>query len=174
MSRTLTIKSGGDGRWSPGWHEVVVSDAKYGTYKDSKYIDVWFEGYNDNFNLRMYAKIGKDGEEFAIGQLFRFANAGITEGLEGADGTTIVKLNDDASELVGKSLNVFLYKNGKYSRVLTNVAPTVFKNVVESFEEKDIDYWKGRAEKYFADYVEPKLEETVEKVTDDVTADVPF
>ena len=78
MARTITIKKGGGGIYSPGWHELTISKAKYSEYQGTKCIDIWFKGYPDNFNARVYAKNGKNGEEFAIGQVYRFANAGIT------------------------------------------------------------------------------------------------
>ena len=172
MSRTLTLPKGG-GLFTEGWHTVKISKAKYGTWQDTKYIDVWFDGYSENFNMRMYEKIGKDGEEFAIGNLFRFANAGITDALESADGETVIKMNDEAEELTGKTVNIYLYKDGKYSKVLNQVAPVPFKNVVEEFTDKDVTYFKGRAESFFSKWVEPKIQdEPHEKET--VTDDIPF
>ena len=169
--RTITIKAGGGGGFSEGWNQVTISSAKYGEWEGKKFIDVHFEGYPETLNMRVYAKEGKNGEEFAIGNIFRFANAGISDGLEGADGNTVVKLNDDAEELIGKQLNIYLYKDGKYSRALTNVAPTVFENIVEKFTEKDVEFWKTRGEKYYKDYIEPKLENKEEKLE---TEDIPF
>ena len=160
MTRTLTVKSGGTGtNYNVGWHTVTVSKANYGDWNGTKYIDVYFNDYPDNFNMRVYAKQGKDGEEFAIGQIYRFANAGITGSLEGPDGTKVIKMDDSVEALKGKAMNVYFYKQGKYSRVLNKTAPTVFENEVESFSEDDVIYWKGRAETYYKDYVEPKLSE---------------
>ena len=53
--RTLTLPKRGTGLWNEGWHTLSITKAEYGTYNDSKYIDVWFEGYPDNFNMRVYA-----------------------------------------------------------------------------------------------------------------------
>jgi len=173
MSRTLTLPKGGGGLFTEGWHTVKISSAKYGTWQDSKYIDVWFDGYPENFNMRIYEKIGKDGEEFAIGNLFRFANAGITDALESADGETIIKMNDEPEELTDKTVNIYIYKNGKYSRVLTQVAPIPFKNVVEEFTDKDVIYFKGRAESFFSKWIEPKLVEEPHE-EEAATSDLPF
>ena len=152
--RTLTIKSGGGGgNFTDGWNHVEISAAKYGEWEGSKYIDVHFKDFPDTLNMRVYAKKGKDGEEFAIGRLFRFANAGLTESLDGDDGTKIVKLDDSADQLIGKTLWVFLHKDGEYFRVLSQPAPTEFTNVVETFKENDVNYWKGKAVKYYEDYI---------------------
>ena len=171
MARTLTIKAGGPSPFSDGWHEVKITKAKYGTYGEAKFLEMWFDGYSENFTLRVYAKQGKDGEEFAIGNVFRFANAGIVDALDGPDGETIIKYDDSPNELIDKQLNIYLYKDGKYSRALTNVAPTVFENIVEKFTEKDVEFWKTRGEKYYKDYIEPKLENKEEKLE---TEDIPF
>ena len=149
--RTLTIKQGGSS-WATGWHTLTVSTAKYGTYNDSKFIELGFADYPDNFTLRIYAKKGRDGEEFAIGNVFRFANAGITEVLEGTGGDKVVKLDDSAKEMVGKQLNIFFYKDGDYTRAYSSVAPTVFENAIDTFTESDVEFWKNKAETRFRDY----------------------
>ena len=172
MARTLTLPKKGTGQWTQGWHTVTINKAEYGTFNESKYIDVWFNDYPENFNMRVYAKLGKDGEEFAIGNLFRFANAGITDALESATGETVIKMNDEAEELIGKTINVYFYKDGKFSRVLGQVAPVPFKNVVDEFTEKDVTYFKGKAESFFSKWIEPKL--TTEEETTTETSDIPF
>ena len=157
--RTLTIKSGGGGGFTEGWNHVTISSAKYGEWEGKKYIDVHFDGFPETLNMRVYAKKGKDGEEFAIGRLFRFANAGITEALESDDGTKVVKLDDSAEQLKGKELNIYLYPDGEYKRILGQPAPTAFENAIEMFKPSDIEYWKGRAEKYYKDYIQKSEQE---------------
>jgi hypothetical protein len=149
--RTLTVKQGGSS-WSTGWHTLTVSTAKYGDYNGSKFLELGFKDYPDNFTLRIYAKMGKDGEEFAIGNVFRFANAGITEVLEGTGGDKVVKLDDSAEQMVNKLLNIFFYKDGEYTRAYSSVAPTVFENGIDTFTERDVDFWKGKAETRFHNY----------------------
>ena len=149
--RTLTVKQGGS-NWATGWHELTVSTAKYGTYNDSKFLELGFEGYPENFTLRIYAKIGKDGEEFAIGNIFRFANAGIQEVLEGTGADKVVKLDDSAEQMVGRQLNILFYKDGDYTRAYSSVAPTVFENSIDTFAEKDVEFWKNKAEIRFQNY----------------------
>jgi hypothetical protein len=174
MARTFTLPKKGTGQWSPGWHTVTVNKAEYGELDNgSRYIDVWFNDYPDNFNMRIYAKVGKDGEEFAIGNLFRFANAGITDALESATGETVIKMNDEASELAGKTVNVYFYKDGKFTKVLNQAAPVPFKNIVEEFTPKDVEYFKSKAEGFFTKWVEPKLTNDVPEV-ETATSDIPF
>ena len=150
--RTLTVKQSSGATWSTGWHELTVSTAKYGDYNGSKFLELGFKDYPENFTLRIYAKKGKDGEEFAIGNVFRYANAGINEVLEGTGGDKVVKLDDSAENMVDKTLNVFFYKDGDYTRAYSSVAPIVFENAIDKFTEKDVEYWKNRAEKRFNDY----------------------
>ena len=162
MARTMTINKGGGGNYGEGWKTLTISRGAYGVFNDIKYLDVWFEGYPENFNARIYAK-SNNGEEWAIGQVFRFANAGITGGLEGTDGKIILKMDDNPAQLAGKQVNVYMYKDGKYSRILKQFVPIAFTNPAETFSDDDVKYWKGRAEKYFADYVQPKLSNTDEE-----------
>tara|TARA_R110000824_G_scaffold87475_2_gene215639 strand:- start:4607 stop:5167 length:561 start_codon:yes stop_codon:yes gene_type:complete len=159
----MTVNKGGGGgaNYSEGWKTLTISRAAYGVFNDAKYLDVWFEGYPENFNARIYSKVS-NGEEWAMGQVFRFANAGITGGLEGADGKMVIKMDDNPINLAGKEVNVYIYKDGKYGRILKQFAPIAFKNVAETFSDEDVVYWKGRAEKYFTDYVKPKLSEAGE------------
>ena len=149
--RTLTIKQGGSD-WATGWHELTISTAKYGTYNESKFLELAFENYPENFTLRIYAKKGKDGEEFAIGNVYRFANAGITEVLEGTGGDKVVKIDDSAEQMVDTKLNILFYKDGEYTRAYSSVAPTVFENGIDNFTDKDVDFWKGKAETRFQNY----------------------
>tara|TARA_R100001594_G_C4043553_1_gene263705 strand:- start:1602 stop:2123 length:522 start_codon:yes stop_codon:yes gene_type:complete len=173
MARTLTLPKSNGGLWTEGWHTLTITKAKYGTWQESKYLDIWFDGYPENFNMRVYAKEGKDGEEFAIGNIFRFANAGITDALESADGEMVIKMNDEAEELTNKTVNVYLYRDGKYTRALSQIAPVPFKNVVEEFTDKDVVYFKGKAEIFFNKWIEPKLaDEPYEETTE--TSDIPF
>tara|TARA_R110002020_G_scaffold471536_2_gene698712 strand:- start:845 stop:1381 length:537 start_codon:yes stop_codon:yes gene_type:complete len=178
MVRTLTVRTGGGSSFSTGWHTKTIEKAEYGDYNDSKYIDVWFEDFPPTLNMRVYAKENSNGEEFAIGNLFRYANAGISSALEGQGGTKVVKLDDSVEQLIGKNLNVYIHKDGKYSRVLNQCAPTEFQNVVETFSTDDVQYWKDRAEKYFLEYVKPKIDKKSDDIMDTSDSsesdDVPF
>ena len=172
MPITMTIKKGsGSGNFKQGWSEVTVTSAKYGSLDNgSKYIDVKFKDYPDSFNMRMYAKTSKTGEEFAIANLFRFAQAGIQEVADSAnDNEVVVKIDDSAEQLVGKIFNIYLYKNSDgYYRVLQRIAPVVGQNALDTFTENDVEYWKGRAEQYFTEWVKPNIGSSVIEKTDDM------
>ena len=175
-TRTLTVRKGtGNSVFSPGWHTAVIQKAAYGDYNGTRYLDVYFKDFPETMNMRVYERIGKGGEEFAIGQIFRFANAGIEDGLDGPKGEVVIKMNDDPAGLVGQTLNVFVYKDGKYSRIYHQPAPTVFENVCDAFSDDDITYWKGRSEQQFNEYLKPKLKD-VEVSTNGVVTEptIPF
>ena len=169
--RTLTVKQNSGSIWTEGWHELTISTAKYGDYNGSKFIELGFKDYPDNFTLRIYAKVGRDGEEFAIGNVFRFANAGITEVLEGTGGDKVVKLDDSAENMVNSTLNVFFYKDGEYTRAYSSVAPTVFENAIDNFTENDVAFWKEKAETRFKNYTPGNGVSNV--TTADFTSDTP-
>jgi len=178
--RTMTIKKN-SGNWSTGWHELTISMAKYGTYSGSKFLELGFDGYPENFTLRIYAKQGKDGEEFAIGNVFRYANAGIIEVLEGPGGDKVAKIDDTVEQIIDHHLNIFFYKDGEYTRAYSSVAPTVFENPVEGFTEDDVAFYKKKAEDRFANYTPTgstdervSSETTLPEVTDEMEATLPF
>ena len=171
MAITMTVKKGGSsGNFEPGWKLVKTNKASYGELDNgAKFIDVWFDEYPATFNLRMYAKTNKAGEEFAIANLFRFANAGINEVVDSANkNEVIVKIDDTATNLIGSEFWIYLYKNEEgYSRVLQRIAPSEFEGSLDTFTEKDVNYWKTRAEQYFTEWVEPNIGSSVMEKTDD-------
>jgi len=176
--KTFTVRKGGGTDYAPGWHTNTISKASYGEYGDNKYIDVWFDGYNDNFKLRVYEKMNKEGEEFAISNLFRFANAGITDALDSGDKNMVVKFDDDANGLVGKTIHVYYYKDKKgYTAVLNQVAPTPFTNVADTFTDKDTVYYKNKAESYYQRFILPRIHKATEGSavnSMNTTGDIPF
>jgi hypothetical protein len=147
--RTITIGEVGS-NYEAGWHELTIRTAKYGKHDESPYIDVWFEDYPDNFNMRTWAKTSDNGEEWCVARLFRFANAGIVEALD-EGGQKRATLNDDAEQLIGKKINILFFKelnetDGKeYGRAYLVPAPTVFTNVVETFTEANVASLKKAA-----------------------------
>ena len=131
--KTMPVSSG-TGQYNVGWHDLLITKAEYGVWKSpdgtsKRYIDLWFDGYSDNMNLRMYEVINKEsGEEFKIANLFRYANAGILEVLQDPTGKRpIIQYDDEADHLVGKHINAYFYKEQKtgkeYSRIFDTVAP---------------------------------------------------
>jgi hypothetical protein len=172
--RTVTVRKGTGVDYSTGWHELTINNAKYGKFQETAFLQISFEEYPENFNLRVYAKEGNDGEEFAIANVFRFANAGIsTETLNDGSGNVTLKLDDNPEHLVGKRINVFFYpeeNNGNtYARAYSSIAPTVLEGAAETFTERDVAYWKKKAEERYHQYgknssstVDSFIEETTE------------
>jgi hypothetical protein len=172
--KTYTVaKGGGSGNFQPGWQEVTVSKASYGSLDNgARFIDVWFgDSFPDSFNMRMYEKMSKTGEEFAIANLFRFAeNAGVASSTETQDdGKFVVTFDDSATELVGKRFNIYLYKNSDgYYRALAKTAPVEFSGIVDTITENDVEYWKGKALDYYKTWVLPNIDSPTAEKTDGV------
>ena len=159
--KTLTIKQGGANleAYNEGWHEFTVKTAKYAKGDGSPYLTMTFVEAPDNFNCRIYEVKNRDGEEFAIANVFRFANAGIQEEvLTNSDGsdTKVLQLDDKPEHLIGKKLNVLVYKieneQGSFSRCFKQVAPTVLEGVAETFTKDNVDYFKGQAVRQWNQY----------------------
>ena len=153
--KTMTVPTGG-GLYTEGWHELKITKAEYGIWKgpkgEKRYIDLWFEKYPENSNLRVYeAKNKETGEEFKIAKLFRYANAGIMDVLKDPTGKNpVIQYDDDASFLIGKSINVFFYKEtqtgNNYTRMLDDVAPVEQETEKLSYTESDVASLKKLAE----------------------------
>ena len=72
--------SSGNGKWTEGWHTLTINDAKYGDWNGKRFLDIFFEGYPNTFNLRVYEAVNNEThEEFALAKLFKLANAGIID-----------------------------------------------------------------------------------------------
>jgi len=170
--KTFTVKKGsGSGNFKAGWQEVTVTKANYGTLDNgARFIDAWLDGFPDSFNMRIYEKMSKKGEEFAIANLYRFANAGIQSATETQDdGNFVVSIDDSAENLVGTTFNVFLYRNSEgYYRVLAKTAPVEFEGVLDTFTDDDVAYWKKRAEHYYTEWILPNIDSKPAEKTDEV------
>ena len=157
--KTMSASVGGSS-FEEGWHETTISKAEYGVYEtpvgDSKtYLDVWFEGYPDSMNLRVYEVYNKTTkEEFNVANVFKYANAGIVSMLKDPNGKhPIMQYDDDAKGLIGKTINILMYKdpkNPKYSRILDRIAPVVQEGEHLSFTATDVDSIKNSANKSLA------------------------
>ena len=154
--KTMSASTGGSS-FEEGWHEVTKSKAEYGIYEtvtgDSKnFLDVWFEGYPDSMNLRVYEVFNKTTkEEFNIANIFKYANAGVVGVLKDPNGKhPIIQYDDDAKGLIGKNINILLYKdpkNPKYNRVLDRIAPVVQEGEHLSYTATDVDSIKSSGNK---------------------------
>ena len=156
--KTMSASTGGS-KFDEGWHEVVISKAEYGNYEsdvpgaDKKYVDIWFEDYPDNMNLRAYEVFNKaTNEEFKVANIFKYANAGIVGVLKDPNGKhPLIQFDDEAKGLIGKTINIYVYKENKsgnkYSRVFDSIAPIVQEGEHLSFKTTDVDSIKSGAEK---------------------------
>ena len=157
--KTMPVSSG-TGQYNVGWHDLLITKAEYGVWKSpdgtsKRYIDLWFDGYSDNMNLRMYEVINKEsGEEFKIANLFRYANAGILEVLQDPTGKRpIIQYDDEAHHLVGKRIHAYFYKEQKtgneYSRIFDTVAPVEQEGEHVSWTADQVASLKVSAEKNY-------------------------
>ena len=159
--KTMTGAEPGQNAYGRGWHAVTISKAKEGSWNDNKYIDVYFEGYNDACNLRIYERLNEETkEEFAIAKLFKLANAGIIGVLKDQTGEKpVIQYDDNPEGLVGKKLNVLIVddkKNPKYARVWDRVAPVAQEGEHLTYTEEDVTYWKEQADANYAKYGKPE------------------
>ena len=183
-----TMSASGGGKFNVGWHELTISNADYGVFKtndgDKRYVDMLFEGYPDNMNLRVYEVTNKTtGEEFKIANLFRYANAGIISVLKDPTGKKpVIQYDDEASNLVGKHINAYFYKEQKtgngYSRIFDSIAPIEQKGEHLSFTADQVSGIKASVEKNWNKVHGSNVEGTV-KFNETVTAetkleDIPF
>ena len=151
--RTMTVASG-DGKWSPGWHQVTVTDAKPGVWegpeRKKKYIDLFFDGYPETFRLRVYEAFSKDNEEFAMARFFKVANAGILEELKDANGKAVIQFDDDPENLKGASFHALFYKNEEgYMRIWDRIAPVLAESPLK-YSADDIKFWKSNSREAYA------------------------
>ena len=148
--------STGTGLYNEGWHEVTIRQATQDVWKSnnksSTYIDLLFEGYKDNMNLRVFEVRNKEtNEEFKLTNLFRYAMAGIIEKLDDPTGKKpILQYDDDVKHLIGKRVNAFIFKNEKgYNEFYNTVAPVEQKGEHYSFNKNQVTSLKTSAEKSF-------------------------
>ena len=98
----LSVKEGVD--LPTGWTEVTIANTEDGNYNGTRYIDLFFTGMPESVKCRIWSAKNKEtGEDFGIGNLFYYADAGLTE----VDGG--VSIDDNANHLKGKKLNVLFY-----------------------------------------------------------------
>jgi len=159
--KTLTIKKNSGVSFQDGWHEVIISKTSSGKYEggnQTKYLDVYFDGYPDTLKMRIHEKYNKStNEEFAVANLFRYSNSGIKEVLEGTDGSMTIGIDDDPANLVGNKVNVYFYKNQNgYTDISEIIAPSIFKNELEEFDESGVERMKISSEERIKKYINNK------------------
>ena len=127
----LSVKEGID--LPKGWKTVKISDAVDGEYNGTRYIDLHFGGMPENLKCRIWSAVNQDtGEDFGIGNLFYFANAGLVETHDGS-----LSIDDNANHLKGKALNIFFYENENgYTDAAQRVVPVVRDGFSETYVEK--------------------------------------
>ena len=132
----LSVTEGGN--YPVGWHEVTIAKATDGDFDGTRYIDLHFKDLPENLKCRVWSAVNTETkEDFGIGNLFLYANAGLTE-VEGG-----VTIDDKAQHLHGKSLNVFFYEN---DNGFTDAAQRVVPVIRDGFSEGYVEKLKTRAE----------------------------
>ena len=150
--KTMSASTGGS-KFSEGWHEVSISKATYGDWNGKRYLDLLFQDYPENLNLRVYETFNKSSnEEFKIANTFKFANAGIIGVLKDPNGKhPLIQYDDDINGLIGKKVNVYIYKETKtgegYSRIFDDIAPVEQQGEHLSFTTEQVGGLKKGVEK---------------------------
>ena len=180
--KTMSASVGGS-KYEEGWHTVIISKAEFGVYESDvpdtagkRYLDIWFEDYSKNSNLRAYEVFNKTTkEEFKVANIFKYANAGIIGVLQDPTGKhPVIQYDDEPKGLVGKAVNIYMYKENKtgenYSRIFDSIAPVVQEGEHQSFTTTDVDSIKASVQKR----VVKMLEATAPKNGAAVTGSEPF
>jgi hypothetical protein len=177
MAIKTMAMSEGSGQYAEGWHELTISKAEYSSWKDDQVLDIWFKDYPDTFKVRIFPAVSKENnEEFAIARVFKVVNAGIVSVLKDANGKNpVIQYDDEASGLVDRNVNVFMYKSpgsdGKeYSNPFNRFAPVVGEGEHLSYTADDVSFWKKNVEAACRKYQEKRKTTT----TTDEFADVPY
>ena len=115
-----------------GWNTMTISNATDGDYDGTRYIDLHFEGLPESVKCRIWSAVNKETkEDFGIGNLFLYADAGLTT-VEGG-----VNIDDNVRHLKGKMLNIFFYENTNgYTDAAQRVVPVVRDGFSHSYVEK--------------------------------------
>ena len=183
--KTMQVSSQ-TGKFDAGWHELTINKAEDGMWTsqagvEKKYIELYFEGYPESMNLRMYEVFNKEThEEFKIANLFRYANAGILGVLKDPTGKKpVIQYDDEPINLVGKTINVFFYKEQKtgkeYMRIFDNIAPVEQEGEYVSWTGDQVAKMKANVEKSHEKMMANATVNTMDTITTtDTASDVPF
>jgi len=127
------------GNYPTGWHKVTIAKATDGDFDGTRYIDLQFKDLPENLKCRVWSAVNATtGEDFGIGNLFHFANAGVT-----TNGDDTITIDDNVRHLHDKTLNVLFYEN---DNGFTDAAQRVVPVVRDGFGEAYVEKLKGRAE----------------------------
>ena len=126
----LSVSEGGN--YPTGWHTVTITNAHDGDFDGTRYIDLHFKDLPENLKCRVWSAVNADtGEEFSIGNLFRYAHAGITD--EGDHWG----VDDHVRHLKDKTLNVLFYENDNgFTDAAQRVVPVIRDGFSEGYVEK--------------------------------------
>lgn len=182
--KTMQVSSQ-TGKFDTGWHELTINKAENGVWTsqtgvDKKYIDLHFEGYPENMNLRVYEVTNKQtGEEFKVANLFRYANAGILGVLKDPTGTKpVIQYDDEPSGLIGKKINALFYKEQKsgneYMRIFDTIAPVEQEGEHLSWNGDQVAKLKMSAEKNLERMTANTVVNTTSQSTDGDSSGIPF
>ena len=133
----LSVSEGGN--YPTGWHKVIIAKATDGDFDGTRYIDLHFKDLPENLKCRVWSAVNATtGEDFGIGNLFHFANAGIK-----TDDDGVLTIDDSSRHLHGKTLNVLFYEN---DNGFTDAAQRVVPVVRDGFSEGYVEKLKSKTE----------------------------
>lgn len=136
-----------------GWQTVTISKAVDGEHNDKRVVDLYFEDLPESVNCRIWsANDVKTGENYGIGNLFLYANAGVTVESDG------ISIDDNTDHLVGKKINVLFYENAKG---YTDIVPRIVPISGDMFNDKKVAGIKAGAQKW----LDKKMSEPVQDTT---------
>ena len=120
------------GNYPTGWREVTIAKAIDGVHNGTRCIDLYFKDLPENLKCRVWSAVNADtGEEFSIGNLFRYAHAGITD--EGDHWG----VDDHVRHLKDKTLNVLFYENDNgFTDASQRVVPVISDDFSEGYVKK--------------------------------------
>jgi len=176
--KTMTGGEQSQNPYTRGWHTVTIESVKQGSWNDKKFLDIYFENYNNTCNMRVYEQFNKTtNEEFSVARLFKFANAGIISVLKDETGNKpVIQYDDDVNGLKGKKINILIVddkKNPKYARVWDRFAPVAQEGEHLSYSDDDVTYWKQQAESAHQKYGQPTVSNGAVHTTEHTTVSTP-
>jgi len=129
----LKLSTSEVGNYPAGWHEVTIANATDGDFDGTRYIDLHFKDLPENLKCRVWSAVNTTtGEDFGIGNLFHYANAGIKTDEDG-----MLTIDDNVRHLHGKTLNVLFYENDNgFTDAAQRVVPVVRDGFGEAYVEK--------------------------------------